>query len=610
MTLGQPRLPLIAFFEAVFLPLQLRGRSPAYCEQYRVAIRWLAALVHHEPLLSDLNRETITAFVARLAALRLSPATTRNIRRRLWALWRYAHQLGYADQPPSIDRRRKVPSYRHHKASGQAFVQIAGQRHYLGRFGEHQSRMEYLKMVTELEPRDELPDPPEIHIERVHRPWNTPTAAKGTLLLFYRAVFRPELAPQISARDVSKYDCAINYLHDFVGQQISLDDVTPELVLSFRTWLDGLPVLGAGQRSAYIGAIRRIMRASPRFDRFPSRDGMEPLSIVGPEERARAAGATRRRLPPLIGESGTLLHFFAAAYLPQAIPTCSDAHRRQFDTLFRKLRRCFGHDIRLASLGREAVADFRFWLREDGCGPFRIRNLVGQMLAVWRFAEELGQAPPVPRFRKVRIPRDAPDAWSIDELKRIVDAAGQLERPPIGGVAAGKYWRAILLVGYWTALRRGSLLKIRTMDLDLAGWLNVPGSQIKNASGMRLRIGADAAAAVAEIFDPLRELLFPSPAELSTLSHHFRAIIAAAGVPPSPLTKGLFHKLRRSAITHTAVRAGMAAAITLAGHSAQYITERYIDPRFLPNHDATAWLPAIGGPGSEGQKGGPTPAAG
>ena len=43
----------------------------------------------------------------------------------------------------SIFQTVKVPKYRHDKGSGQAFVQIKGHRHYLGKFGTDESHERY-----------------------------------------------------------------------------------------------------------------------------------------------------------------------------------------------------------------------------------------------------------------------------------------------------------------------------------------------------------------------------------------------------------------------------------------------------------------------------------
>ena len=43
-----------------------------------------------------------------------------------------------------------VPKYRHHKGTGQAFVQIQGRRHYLGKWDSPKSKERYAAFVAEL----------------------------------------------------------------------------------------------------------------------------------------------------------------------------------------------------------------------------------------------------------------------------------------------------------------------------------------------------------------------------------------------------------------------------------------------------------------------------
>ncbi len=52
-----------------------------------------------------------------------------------------------------------VPKYRHHKGSGQAFVQVNGRRHYLGKWDSAKSKERYAAFVAELAIRPVTSDP-------------------------------------------------------------------------------------------------------------------------------------------------------------------------------------------------------------------------------------------------------------------------------------------------------------------------------------------------------------------------------------------------------------------------------------------------------------------
>ena len=45
--------------------------------------------------------------------------------------------------------RNRVPQYRHHKASGRAFVELNGHRHYLGPYSDAETREKYRRRVAE-----------------------------------------------------------------------------------------------------------------------------------------------------------------------------------------------------------------------------------------------------------------------------------------------------------------------------------------------------------------------------------------------------------------------------------------------------------------------------
>lgn len=43
----------------------------------------------------------------------------------------------------------RIPSYRHHKATGQARVTIEGRDHYLGAFGSPKSQAKYKRLIAD-----------------------------------------------------------------------------------------------------------------------------------------------------------------------------------------------------------------------------------------------------------------------------------------------------------------------------------------------------------------------------------------------------------------------------------------------------------------------------
>src|SRR5262245_15742655 len=59
----------------------------------------------------------------------------------------------------TMPRKPKIPSYRLHKASGQAVVVLSGQSHYLGVWQSPESRARYEQVVAEWLARNRQPAP-------------------------------------------------------------------------------------------------------------------------------------------------------------------------------------------------------------------------------------------------------------------------------------------------------------------------------------------------------------------------------------------------------------------------------------------------------------------
>lgn len=394
---------------------------------------------------------------------------------------------------------------------------------------------------------------------------------------FVRQVFLP--ARKYEKWYAYQFSTAVRWLRRTHRAVPRLSDLRPIVLATFHR---GLLEMGVNPTRAAKLRTRLIT-----IWRFAADMGVAELVVLPKVVRLS-------RMPAPVGEPGTLIQFFYEHYQPQVLPAGS-GQAAAYYALFRRMGLCFGRNLQLSELSATVLAEYVGFLQQQGRSPRTQKAHRQLILALWRFAASQGMAPPLPIIRPIKVPREQPDAWSIEEIVRIIDAAGKLKRASIGGVQANKFWRALLLVGYYTALRRKSIFSIRVADVELeTGWLYVSAARMKNRCGQQYRLGPDAIEAIREIYNPKREMLFPAPPAMSVLNRHFRAILKLAGVPNQSRNKlAYFHKLRRTTVTHTAVKAGLAAAIALAGHSGPEVNARYIDPRFLAQTDATAWLPKL-----------------
>ncbi|MCY2987000.1 MAG: tyrosine-type recombinase/integrase, partial [Planctomycetota bacterium] len=401
--------------------------------------------------------------------------------------------------------------------------------------------------------------------------WQTLAPEPGTLLHFYRETYRPDHVAKKADSDRTRFDATVTWLHDYLDKQVLADEVTEETLSGFA---DNLKSNGhsPAEVTRRLNVLRRILRAhSPQ--RF-SRPQLIELSEA---------------------ETGTVRHFFEKVYRPQRLIGIEVQEVRAYRMTLRRLQSMAGRDVQLAELSDSLAADFFQHLLDSGLTAATVNHHRARLFAVWRMAEERSLVASRPRVRKLKVTEEEPDSWSQEEASRILDAARSLDRAPIQGIPAGKYWFALLLTCWYTALRRKSLLRIRREDIDLANsWLYLPGSNMKTRRGKRFRLGADALAAVREIWLPERKRLFPFTADPSHLGKQFHAILKAAGVPSNGRRNVcLFHKWRRTVATSAAVNAGMPAAMALLGHSSEEMTRRYVDPTRLAGNDATTYLPEL-----------------
>jgi integrase len=394
---------------------------------------------------------------------------------------------------------------------------------------------------------------------------------------YYEKQFRPTIEKTLTAGRLKIYDRAVELFTRFAGDELRLNQVTEKHLSGFITCRGARWIHSEKHRRELAGCIRRIVRA-----RRP-----------GQLREARARDVAEK--PP---KAGSALDYFDRVYAPRVLFACAPRTAPESRPAIRLLNEHFGRDVLLRELSDQLAAIHFAWLSAQGLRPATVNQHRAIIFAVWRHAYDAGLVNRLPRVKKIRELREAPDAWTPEQLAAVLAAAdGFRAHRTYSGIPCNLFWRALVLVAWWTGLRRATLFGIRQLDVDLAtGWLTVPAHLMKNKRGKRFRLGEDAVAALRVIWQPKRELVFPQPfAELSTMGDHLGLIVAAAGVPPGRHAAGLnrFHMIRRSTATAAAIAGGEAAACELLGHSSGVVTARYLDPAQLPGHDATRFLPQL-----------------
>jgi len=217
------------------------------------------------------------------------------------------------------------------------------------------------------------------------------------------------------------------------------------------------------------------------------------------------------------------------------------------------------------------------WLQSQRAQGRSLATIARQrriLQAVLHWGAELGLCPLI-RLPQIKVPPPAPEAWSVEQVGRILQTASQWPGR-VGRWPAKDWWPALILVVYWTGARIGSILAAKPSEWD-GQYLIL--RHTKTGKQAVYRLHEQAAAAIGRVYDPKAERLFAWPHCRTHLFVVFRRIVEAAGVTAPKGTSSLFHRLRRTCLSYCWA-ADPAVAQRQADHASAEITRRhYIDPR-------------------------------
>jgi integrase len=241
---------------------------------------------------------------------------------------------------------------------------------------------------------------------------------------------------------------------------------------------------------------------------------------------------------------------------------------------------------RLDDIRAEDVEHFKASLLRDNLRPKTINNILGALRSCLLVAREWEVVAKVPRIRLLPLGPSTTNFLSVDNARRLVDAAepGQ--------------WRTMVIVALATGLRVGELLALTWNNIDLdrreltVAWTEVDGfvTPPKNGQTRVVPLTREAAEALREI-ERGEGRVFPIPPMRYPYRHAFRQldqIGSRAGV------RARWHLLRHTFASHMVSHgAPLVAVRECLGHTTIQMTLRYA--HFAPDalRQSIAVLPEL-----------------
>lgn len=213
------------------------------------------------------------------------------------------------------------------------------------------------------------------------------------------------------------------------------------------------------------------------------------------------------------------------------------------------------------------------WLAAMSNAPRTIIKHRGNLLSLLRDAADDGHCPePVARrVRQPRKPKPKPQAWTLDELRRVTRACDELPgtiRRYDQPVQVCVYFGCLVRVAYETGLRRGNLFALQQRDVDERGCVYVRHEKTGEPH-------------VCTLADTTLRLLRSLPGDEPlrwrdnrSFYKRWRAISDAAGVP-----RGTLHRVRKTAATQVwlADQSNPTRVQQFLGHLTADMWRHYVD---------------------------------
>lgn len=189
-----------------------------------------------------------------------------------------------------------------------------------------------------------------------------------------------------------------------------------------------------------------------------------------------------------------------------------------------------GRSATVADLAPDVLNGLLKEMRDDGRSSATIKNRRANLLTLWRSARRMKLIATRPRgVRRIKLVRQAPVAWTQEEVNRLLASAGTLRGRVRGtGLPAAKWWCAYIRTAWDTGLRRCDLFALQPEHVR-EGWVTLV--QQKTGQVIHCALHPSTLAAIRDL--GATDGLLPWRG-MSAFYRHFKALMALAGLKGKP----------------------------------------------------------------------------
>ena len=278
----------------------------------------------------------------------------------------------------------------------------------------------------------------------------------------------------------------------------------------------------------------------------------------------------------MISGVSSLDTFLSRVYVPSRLELSVGAIE-QIEVAIRLFERWAGRTLGVYDLTEDLIRQFLVDYRKTHAAA-TTNSKRRHLLGLWECAYQEAILDRPPRRARVRQAKEhpaIPEAFTLAEVGRILAAADAWPRA-VAGIPAGDWLGSILRVVYDTGERRGAVLAVEAVDLDLRTGA-VVFRKTKTGRERWCRLHPDTVAACLRIFDPAGRLVWPWPYCRRAFDRLCSRLLVKAEVQRR--RKGLFQTLRRT--SGTLVEANGGDGAKHLGNSRAVFERHYRDPRFF-----------------------------